>query len=153
MGASFYPDTYLDDYAGKACKDLDLFEKVNLFENEVSPRSFQTVLKYGGSSLDETNLLTLIRLGVIIADHIDSFSSTMETSLSSDRSVLHCDDHYIKVREYLMIRSNRKGMVPQDSLHKVKHLLPTATPRMLTLSLKIFCRSLAAVSSSISLER
>lgn len=96
------------------------------------------MLKHGGSTTAETSLSAPIRFDSAMADAIDSFSLIVQSSLFSDRSLFQCDNNKSKAKENYMFKSNKGGTIPEDSLPRMKHLLPTAASSPLTSCLEVF---------------
>lgn len=113
-------DLCRDDYASKACKVLHHFE-------------------YGDSTSAETILSALIRLQEIMSDPTDSIFSVVSCSQAFGSSLLQSDHEEAEAKEKPMINSDKKTKIPENSLCRVMHLLPTAASSLLTSYLAIFC--------------
>lgn len=69
------------------------------------------MLYYEDFGSAETSLMALIRFAAIKTDAIDSFSLTMKSSQSSDRSMLHYDDENAEVRQNAIRTINKGGKI------------------------------------------
>lgn len=95
-----------------------------------------------------TSLSSRIRLGAIIADAIDSSPLILQSSKSSERCLLPCDDADAKVEGQFEISSNKGAIIPQHSLHRMLDLLPMAAFYVLTPWFEIFLKRADIFSSS-----
>lgn len=135
-----------------ACKDAEIFEKDHVLKLEAARRPFKKLLKYRSCRSAETILQALIRFDAIMTDTIDSFSSIVQSSQLSDRSLLQFNDADANVGAYFVINYNKGSTILQHSLRKIKHLLLTVASYLLTSCFQIFCVNCTDTFSSTLLE-
>lgn len=74
-------------------------------KNEAAQRNLKKILKCGCFSSARTSLLSLIQFDAIMVDAFDLFSSTVQSSQSSDRFLLQHDNDDAGVSEHVMTKA------------------------------------------------
>lgn len=123
-----------------------------LFRNDVARRAFQKFLKYGGTSSSETSISSLIRFDAIMTDAIDSLANNIDAM----QTIQVCHTGTDTVPPDVVINRptipSRGGTVPQESLRKLKLLLPLAARNLLCFCYKIFRKRCPECSESECVE-
>lgn len=108
--------------------------------------------KTGVADQLKTRLSALTQFVAIMTDGIVSLCSIVQSSLSTERSLLPSDSANEEIEEQLLIKSNKGDTIPRSRPRRIRHLLPTAASNLLTSCLETFCKKWTDMFSSNSIE-
>lgn len=85
-------------------------------------------------------------------DAFNSLSLIVQSSQLSKRAFLTTEDANVKAKEQFKIKSYKRGIIPQESLRRMKNLLTKASFNLLASYFERFCKDCTDIFSSNSLE-